>query len=65
MCKAEVEMGDRLLLHCPKASTLWQLVCALFPIQWVMHSSVRGVLLSWNNVSVAKKRKMVLRIRNA
>ena len=42
MCKAEEEMGDHLLLHCPKASTLCQLVCALFHIQWVMHYSVRG-----------------------
>ena len=33
MCKVEKEMGDHLLLHCLKASTLWQLVCALFHIQ--------------------------------
>ena len=57
MCKAEEETRDHLLLHCPKASTLWQLVCALFHIQWVMHSSMRGVLLSWNGVLVGKERK--------
>ncbi|RVW77755.1 hypothetical protein CK203_050341 [Vitis vinifera] len=57
MCKAKEETGDHLLLHCPKASTLWQLVCALFHIQWVMHSLVRGVLLSWNGVPIGKKRK--------
>ena len=57
MCKAEEETRDHLLLHCLKASTLWQLVCALFHIQWVMHSSMRGVLLSWNGVLVGKERK--------
>ena len=62
MCKAEEETGYHLLLHCPKASTLWQLVCALFHIQWVMHSSMKGVLLSWNGVSVGKKRKKVWKV---
>ena len=59
MCKAEEETVDHLLLHCPKASTLWQSVCALFHIQWVMHSLIRGVLLSWNGVPIDKKRKKV------
>ena len=59
MCKAEEEIVDHLLLHYPKASTLWQLVCALFHIQWVMHSSIWGVLLNWNGVPIDKKRKKV------
>ena len=59
MCKAEEETGDHLLLHCSKVSTLWQLAFALFHIQWVMHSSMRGVFLSWNGVLVSKKRKKV------
>ena len=62
MCKAEEETGDHLLLHCSKVSTLWQLAFALFHIQWVMHSSMRGVFLSWNGVPVSKKRKKVWKV---
>ncbi|RVW45708.1 Retrovirus-related Pol polyprotein from transposon TNT 1-94 [Vitis vinifera] len=29
---------------------------------WVMHSSVRGVLLSWNNFSIGKKRKKAWKV---
>ena len=57
MCKAIEEIRYHILLHCLKASLLWQLVFALFHVQWLMHSSVRGVLLSWNSCSVGKKRK--------
>ena len=57
MCNVEEGLGDHLLLHSPKACTLWQLVCAFFHIQWVMHSSMRGVLLSWNGVLVGKKQE--------
>ena len=62
MCKAEEETGDHLLLHCSKVSTLWQLVFAIFHIQWVLHSSMRGVFLSWNGVPVSKKRKKVWKV---
>ena len=57
MCKAKEETRDHILLHCPKASILWKKVFALFHVQWVMHSSVRGVLLSWSGLSVGKKMK--------
>ena len=40
----EEEMGHNILLHCLNACMLWQMVCALFNAQGVMHSSVRGVL---------------------
>ena len=62
MCKVVEETGYHILLHCPKASLLWQLVFALFQVQWVMHSSVRGVLLSWNSCSVDKKRKKAWKV---
>ena len=62
MCKAREEAEDHILLHCPKASILWQLVFALFHVQWVMHSFVRGVLLSWNSFSVGKKRKKAWKV---
>ena len=61
-CKAAKEMRDHIMLHCPKASLLWQLVFALFHVQWVMHSSVRGVLLSWNSCSICKKRKKAWKV---
>ena len=62
ICKAEEEMGDHLFWHSLKASTLWQLVCAIFHIQWVMHSSVKRVLLSWNGVPVSKKKKKAWKV---
>ena len=39
-------MSDYILLHCPKARILWQLIFALFGVQWVVHSLVRGLQLS-------------------
>ena len=62
VCKAEEEMGDHILLHCPKVSILWQLVFALFHVQWVMHSSVREVLLSWSGFLVSQKRKKAWKV---
>ena len=57
MCKEEEEMSDHILLHCPKTHILWQLIFALFGVQWVMHSSVRGLLLSWGGFFVGRRRK--------
>ena len=57
MCKIEEETGDYILLHCPKARMLWQLIFSLFDVQWVIHSSVRGVFLSWGGSLVRKERK--------
>ena len=57
LSKAKEEMGDLILLHCLKACMLWQLIFALFDIQWIMHSSVRRTLLSWGGSFVGKKRK--------
>ena len=62
MCNVEEEIGDHLLLHCPKASTLWQLIYARLYIQWVMHSLVSGVFLSWNGVPINKKMKKAWKI---
>ena len=57
MCKEEEEMVNHILLYCLKADYLWQLIYALFGVQWVMHSSVRGALLSWHRSFVGQKRK--------
>ena len=57
MCKAEKETGDHVLLHCMEAHILWQLIFALFDEQWVMHTKVRRMLLSWGGCFVGKKKK--------
>ena len=62
LCKTEEEMRDHVPLHCPKACILWQLVFALFNVQWVMHSLMRGMLLSWSHSFVGKKRKMTWKV---
>ena len=46
LCKEEEETSDRIPIHCSKARLLWQLIFALFGIQWVLSCSVREVLLS-------------------
>ena len=50
-------MSDHILLHFSKASILWQLIFVLFGVQWLMHSLVRGLLLSWGGFFVGRKRK--------
>lgn len=57
MCKKDEETSDHILLHYTKACNLWQLVFALFGVQWVMHSLVRGFLLSSSGSFVGKKGK--------
>ena len=57
LCKEEEETSDHILIHCLKAHLLWQLIFALFGIQWVLSCSVREVLLSWHESFVGKKRK--------
>jgi hypothetical protein len=37
MCKVTGESMDHLLLHCPYAKELWDIVFVLFWIHWVMH----------------------------
>ena len=40
------EAVDNILLHCSKAQFLRHLIFALFGVQWVLHSIIRGVFLS-------------------
>ena len=56
MCKEEEKTSVHILLHCPKACILWQLIFVLFGVQWVMHSSMRGFLLGWGGFPVGRKR---------
>ena len=57
LCKEEEETSDHILIHCSKARLLWQLIFALFGIQWVLSCSIREVLLSWHGSFVGKKGK--------
>ena len=57
MCKEEEEASDHIPLHYPKTRISWQLIFGLFGIQWVMYSSVRGLLLSWGGFFVGRKRE--------
>ena len=36
---------------------IWQLIFALFGVQWVMSFSIKDSLLSWHSSFVGKKRK--------
>ena len=45
LCKGEEEMANLILLQCSKVVMLWQLMYALFRVQWVVFSLVKDVLL--------------------
>ena len=57
MCKKEEESINHILLHYDSARMLWQLVFSVFGIEWVIHSSPRLMLLSWNVSYIGKRRK--------
>ncbi len=47
MCKASGESVGHLLLHYPYAKEIWDMVFALFGIQWVMPRSVLVLFECW------------------
>ena len=47
MCKADGETVDHLLLHCPYAKELWDMVFGLFGIQWVMPKRAIDLFHCW------------------
>ena len=53
---------DHLLFHCVKTRALWEMFFSLFRVLWVVLSSVRETLLSWNGSFVGKKCKKVWRM---
>ena len=62
MCKEKEETSDHILLYCLNAHIMWQLIFALFCVQWMMHSSVRGLLLSWGGFFIGRKRKKAWKV---
>ena len=49
MCKRNGETTDHLLLSCPVSQKVWNMVCSLFGVHWVMLRSVVELLACWSN----------------
>jgi hypothetical protein len=47
MCKHGGESINHLLLHCEIAIKLWNMVCQMFGVTWVMPSRMKDCLGSW------------------
>jgi hypothetical protein len=47
MCKKNDESVVHLLLHCEVALKVWNMVCQLFGVMWVMSGSLKKCLRSW------------------
>ena len=48
MCKADGESVNHLLLHCPVARELWNMIFSHFGISWVMPRGVVELISCWN-----------------
>ena len=47
LCGKEEENLDHLMLHCLKTCNLWNLLFAIFGVNWVMPGSFRDILEGW------------------
>ena len=56
LCCDDEETINHILIHCPKARVLWNLVFSLFGVNWVLPLTVRDTLLGWSASFVDKKR---------
>jgi hypothetical protein len=59
MCKTSGESIDHLSLHCEVAIKVWNMVCQLFGVMWVMPSRLKECLGSWR---IQKGSSMVIQI---
>ena len=55
----EEESIDHILIQCSKARGLWELLFALFGVNWVLPSLVRDTLIEWKGFILGKKRRKV------
>ena len=59
LCGYEEETVNHILLHCIVGRVLWEIVLALFGIQWVFLETIKEVLFIWRGPFVGKKRKKI------
>ena len=59
LCCVEEESIDHILIHCTKARVLWELLFAIFEVNWVLPLSVRDTLLGCRGFNMDKKRRNV------
>ena len=55
LCCAEEETINHILVHCPKARVLWDLVFSLFGVNWVPPFTIRDALSGWSPAFMDKK----------
>ena len=58
-CGCEEENVNHILLHCIVVRALWEIVFALFGVQWVFPEKVKAALFCWRGPFVGKKRKNI------
>ena len=56
-CKKEEESINHMFLHCSTTGILQQLVFSSFKLKWVIHSSIKPMLQSWNGSYVGRRLK--------
>ncbi|RVW48620.1 Transposon TX1 uncharacterized 149 kDa protein [Vitis vinifera] len=61
LCCDDEETINHILIHCPKARVLWNLVFSLFRVNRVLQLTVRDTLLGWSASFVDKKRGKIWR----
>ena len=61
LCCVEEETINNILVHCPKARVMWDLVFSLFDVTWVLPLTIRDTLLGWFASFVDKKRGKIWR----
>ena len=61
MCKRSGEIVDHLFLHCPVAQELWNMVCSVFGVDWVMPCGVVDLLASWSGRNCRFNTKLIWR----
>ncbi|RVW39045.1 putative ribonuclease H protein [Vitis vinifera] len=56
LCCDDEETINYILIHCPKAKVLWNLMFTMFRVNWVLQLTVKDTLLGWSDSFVDKKR---------
>ena len=55
LCCDDEETINHILIHCPKAKVLWNLMFTMFRVNWVLQLTVKDTLLGWSDSFVDKK----------